>query len=119
MFGVICKFLRQLLQIPPDVQQKQEARAHQGPAGYTPSHPDSKGHRPHGPGEDRWDDAGSALPRHALLQEKGKKTKPHRFRGKPSPQHLKGGFVDSHPLFKGVFPTLGGRGMARRGPRCN
>ena len=80
MFGIICKFLRQLLQIPPDVQQKQLARAHQGPAGYIPSHPPGKGHYPHSPGKDQWDDTGSALPKHTLLQEKN--TKPTDLGGK-------------------------------------
>lgn len=53
--------------------QKQAARAYQSPAGYTPSHPAGKGtiltllHM--------WGDTGSALPKHALLQENEKKKK--------------------------------------------
>lgn len=74
--GMICKFLRQLLQIPPDVRQKQAARGHQCPAGDIPLYPSGRGHRPHSPGEDKWGDTGSALPKHAPLEEKGKKRNP-------------------------------------------
>lgn len=74
MFGIICMFSRQLPKIPPAVQQKQAASTHQSPAGYSPSHPAGKGttltllHM--------WGDTGSALPKHALLQENGKKNIP-------------------------------------------
>lgn len=92
---------RHLPKIPPVVQQKQAARAHQSPAGYTPSHPAGKGIFL--TVLDTWGDRGSALPKHALLQEKGKRKNPTDLR--KSAQHLKGGSVvsPSHSLFKGVF----------------
>lgn len=74
MFGITHKFLTQLLQIPPDVQQKQAVRAQQGPAGHIPSHPAGKGHHPPSPGQGKWADTGSALPKHAFQQEKEKTT---------------------------------------------
>lgn len=73
MFGIICMLPRQLPKIPPAVQQKQAARAHQSPAGYTPSHPAGKGTSL--TLLDMWGNAGSALPKQSLLQEKGKRKK--------------------------------------------
>lgn len=101
MFGIICMLPRQLPKIPPAVQQKQAARAHQSPAGYTPSHPAGKGTSL--ALLDMWGNAGSALPKQSLLQEKGKKKNPTDLR--ESAQHLKGVSLvsPSHPLFKGVF----------------
>lgn len=81
MFSTLCVWYdlqvpKAALEIPPDVQQKQAARGHQGPAGDIPLYPGGKGHRPHSPGEDKWDDTGSALPKHAFLEEKGRKRNP-------------------------------------------
>lgn len=71
-------------------------------------HPFTPGwQRPHRPGKYKQGDTGSALLKHALMQENREKY-PYRFREKKSAQHLKGGSMDSppHPAFKEVLLTL-------------